>query len=72
MGGNLNVKVGANGVSGTGNLTQNGAVTVQGVTEITAGARNTTINLTNTGNHFVGGVEPTPMRNITSYNVNGQ
>ena len=70
--GNLNVMVGANGVSGTGNLTQNSAVTVQGVTEITAGAHNTTINLTNTGNHFVGGVEPTPMRNITSYNVNGQ
>ena len=72
VGGNLNVMVGANGVSGTGNLTQNSAVTVQGVTEITAGAHNTTINLTNTGNHFVGGVEPTPMRNITSYNVDSQ
>ena len=72
VGGNLNVMVGANGVSGTGNLTQNSAVTVQGVTSINAGAHNTTINLTNIGNHFVGGVEPTPMRNITSYNVNGQ
>ncbi|NBX33607.1 MAG: hypothetical protein EBR07_12930, partial [Planctomycetes bacterium] len=58
VGGNLNVMVGANGVSGTGNLTQNSAVTVQGVTSINAGAHNTTINLTNIGNHFVGGVEP--------------
>ena len=71
VGGNLNVAVGANGVRGTGNLTQNGAVTVQGVTSITAGASNTTINLTNTGNRFVGGVNPAPMSNITSYNVNG-
>jgi hypothetical protein len=71
VGGNLNVAVGANGVRGTGNLTQNGAVTVQGVTNITAGASNTTINLTNTNNRFVGGVNPAPMSNITSYNVNG-
>jgi hypothetical protein len=69
--GNLNVTVGGNGVSGNGNLTQNAAVTVQGVTNITAGARNTTINLTNPNNRFVKGVNPAPMSNITSYNVNG-
>jgi hypothetical protein len=69
--GNLNVTVGVNGVPGTGNLTQNAAVTVQGVTNITAGARYTTINLTNPNNRFVKGVNPAPMSNITSYNVNG-
>jgi len=69
--GNLNVTVGANGVSGNGNLTQNAAVTVQGVTNITAGARNTTINLTNPNNRFVRGVNPAPMSNISRYNVTG-
>jgi len=69
--GNLNVTVGANGVSGNGNLTQNAAVTVQGVTNITAGARYTTINLTNPNNRFVKGVNPAPMSNISRYNVTG-
>ena len=67
--GNLNVMIGTNGVRGTGNLTQNAAVSVQGVTNITAGASNTTINLTNHGNEFVGGVNPTPLNNIANYNV---
>jgi Repeats of unknown function (DUF5649) len=67
--GNLNVMMGTNGVRGTGNLTQNAAVSVQGVTNITAGASNTTINLTNHGNQFVGGVHPTPLNNISNYNV---
>ena len=67
--GNLNVMMGTNGVRGTGNLTQNAAVMVQGVTNITAGASNTTINLTNHGNQFVGGVNPTPLNNIANYNV---
>jgi hypothetical protein len=69
--GNLNVTVGANGGSGNGNLTQNAAVTAQGVTNITAGARYTTINLTNPNNRFVKGVNPAPMSNISRYNVTG-